>query len=116
MTAKFVKSVAGLFLGLGMLTANVAAVAQYGPPPRSAPGWDAPPPELRDFQRRGYADGVQGAQRDYENHRRWDVNNRDEYRHPNVPGRARRDYREGFKRGYYATVRHFQGGRGPGPR
>ena len=57
--------------------------------------------------------GVQGAERDYENHRIWNVNNRDEFRHPNVPGNVRGDYRDGFKKGYYATVQHFQNG---GPR
>jgi hypothetical protein len=73
-------------------------------------GWDAPPSELRDFQRRGYLDGVQGAERDFQNHRIWNVNNRDEFRHPAVPPNVRGDYREGFKKGYYATVQHYQGG------
>lgn len=125
MNTKVTKMMAVL-LGVGMMSAAGAAAAQqYGPPPPppgqygggpygGQRGWDAPPPEMRDFMRRGYADGVQGAQRDFENHRIWDVNNRDEFRHPHVPGNVRGDYREGFKRGYYATVRHFQGGRGPG--
>jgi hypothetical protein len=119
MNAKFAKSILASLLGFGMLTFSGPAVAQYGPPPASQygdRGWDAPPQELRDFQRRGYVDGVQGAQRDFENHRIWNVNNRDEFRHPHVPGNVRGDYREGFKRGYYVTVHHFQDGRGSYPR
>ena len=110
-------------LGFLLLASTPGTFAQYGPqgyPPPPPPqygmrGWDAPPGELRDFQRRGYIDGVQGAERDYENHRIWNVNNRDEFRHPAVPGNVRGDYRDGFKKGYYATVQHYQHG-GPGPR
>ena len=76
-------------------------------------GWDAPPGALRDFQRRGYLDGVQGAERDWQNHRIWNVNNRDEFRHPQVPGNVKGDYRDGFKKGYYAAVQHYQGTGGP---
>ena len=106
---------------LTMIVGVGAAFAQYGPPPGPPPGyqqgppvpygtrgWDAPPGELRDFQRRGFVDGVQGAERDYQNHRIWNVNNRDEFRHPHVPGNVRRDYRDGFKKGYYSTVQHYQ--------
>jgi hypothetical protein len=35
------------------------------------------------------------------------VNNRDEYRHPHVSPSAREDYREGFRRGYDAAMRHL---------
>ena len=91
----------------------------YGPPPGPPPqyggrGWDAPPGEFRDVRRQGFLDGVQGAERDFQNHRIWNVKNRDEYRHPPVPGNVRGDYRAGFQRGYYATVQHYQQG-GPGP-
>jgi hypothetical protein len=86
----------------------------YGPGPGQG-GWDQPPGDFREFRRQGFADGVQGAQRDFQNHRIWNVKNRDEFRHPPVPGYARNEYREGFKRGYYSAVNHFQGG-GPGPR
>jgi hypothetical protein len=111
------KRIASALLALGLMTFTGAAFAQYGPPPPPPPpqygmrGWDAPPGELRDFQRRGFLDGVQGAERDFENHRIWNVNNRDEFRHPAVPPNVRGDYREGFKKGYYATVQHYQ--RGP---
>jgi hypothetical protein len=115
MNAKLSTRIAASLLAIGLVA---PAIAQYGPPPPPPPqygmrGWDAPPGELRDFQRRGYMDGVQGAERDFQNHRIWNVNNRDEFRHPQVPGNVRGDYRDSFKKGYYATVQHYQGG---GPR
>jgi hypothetical protein len=85
--------------------------------PYGSRGWDAPPGELREVQRQGFIDGVQGAERDFANHRIWNVNNRDEFRHPHVPANVRGDYRYGFKKGYYLTAQHYQGGPGPyGPR
>ena len=85
-----------------------------GPPP---PGygqrqpWEAPPSQFQqEIQRRGFRDGIDGARKDYGNHRRPDVNNRDEYRHPSVPGRDRRAYREGFRRGYNVGVQHLMNG------
>src|ERR1700729_1343857 len=70
-------------------------------------GWDAPPQEFKDIQRQGYHDGIEGARKDYDNHRRPDVNNRDEYRHPHVPSSAKADYREGFRQGYEAAMDHL---------
>jgi hypothetical protein len=69
--------------------------------------WDTPPQEFRDIQRQGYHDGVEGARKDYDNHRRPDVKNRDEYRHPHVPDSAKADYREGFRRGYETAWDHL---------
>jgi hypothetical protein len=108
---------------LVLLLGSTAAIsAQYAQPPQGPPppgyggqgGWDAPPSELTDVQRRGFHDGLEGARKDYENHRQPNVNNRDEYRHPNVGRDLRHDYRMGFERGYDAGVRHMNGG--PGPR
>ncbi|WP_433964043.1 hypothetical protein [Tunturiibacter gelidiferens] len=73
-------------------------------------GWDAPPQEFRDIQRQGYHDGIEGAHKDFDNHRRPDVNNRDEYRHPHVPSSARNEYREGFRRGYETATSHLMNG------
>lgn len=70
-------------------------------------GWDAPPQELNEYQRRGFHDGIEGARKDFENHRRPDVENRDEYRHPALPPELREVYRDGFRRGYQAGVNHF---------
>jgi ribosome modulation factor len=72
-------------------------------------GWDTPPQEFRDIQRQGYHDGIEGARKDFQNHRRPDVNNRDEYRHPHVAKQDRNDYREGFERGYQVGVAHIYG-------
>jgi hypothetical protein len=69
--------------------------------------WDSPPREFRDIQRQGFHDGIEGARKDYDNRRRPDVNNRDEYRHPHVPESARADYREGFRRGYETAMNHL---------
>src|SRR5215469_14586131 len=72
-----------------------AAAAAYGQEP-----WAYPPSGYSDFQRRAYADGIEGAKRDYGNHRNPDVNNRDEYRNPDVPPDERDNYRAAFRRGY----------------
>jgi hypothetical protein len=90
--------------------------SQEPPPPPSAyaqGGWDTPPAEFREVQRQGFHDGVEGARKDFDNHRAPDVNNRDEYRHPKVPRSDRADYREGFRRGYDVAMNHMMGG---GPR
>jgi hypothetical protein len=107
------------------LALSTPLLAQYGSPQQSprtydqtyarqgygqAPGgWDAPPAEFRDIRRQGFHDGIEGARKDFDNHRRPDVNNRDEYRHPHVPRSARNDYREGFERGYQVGVAHLYG-------
>ena len=73
-------------------------------------GWDAPPSEFRDIQRQGFHDGIEGARKDFDHHRAPNVNDRSEYRHPHAPPSARDDYREGFRRGYDAAMRHLTGG------
>ncbi len=84
--------------------------APQGPPPQP---WESVPPEFRAAQQRGYNDGIQGARRDFENHRPPNVENRDEYRHPGFIARPdRRDYKYGFRQGYNVAVQHIYG-RGP---
>src|ERR1700728_4343563 len=121
---KTTNQIAAGFLAMAMMTASVA-VAQYGPPQGPPPpppqgygqdqvGWEAPPPEFAAAQQRGYHDGIEGARKDFENHRPPNVNNRDEFRNPHfIPGPDRRDYRMGFRRGYQVAVQHMYG---PGPR
>ena len=72
-------------------------------------GWDAPPPEFREVQRKGFHDGIEGARKDFDNHRPPNVNNRDEYRHPHVDASMRDDYRDGFRRGYDVAMQHLSG-------
>ena len=112
------KRVAGAAMLLAMISTG-EAMAQYGPPPQpyaqeQGPGWETPPPEFAAAQQRGYHDGIEGARKDFENHRPPNVNNRDEFRNPHfIPGPDRRDYRIGFRRGYDVAVRHMYGS---GPR
>jgi hypothetical protein len=90
------------------------ALAQYGAPAQPYyQAWDAPPAEFREIQRQGFHDGVEGARKDYDNHRYPNVNNRAEYRHPHVPPSARDDYREGFRRGYDVAMNHLLHGAPP---
>ena len=121
-------------LALLLAAGTAAASAQgYGPPPPPPSpgygqggygqggygggpqgGWDNAPQEFRDAQRRGFSDGIQGARKDFENHRQPNVNNRDEFRHPNfIAPPDRRDYKFGFRKGYDVAGRHLSG---PGPR
>lgn len=60
------------------------------------------------WEQRGFYEGIEGADRDFGNHRQPNVNNREEYRDPDdVPRWARHEYREGFRRGYYLRVRQI---------
>ena len=95
-------------LALALLSGAGLASAQYyqGPPPRA---WEAPPAQFIAAQQRGYHDGVEGARKDFDNHRPSNVNNRDEYRHPHVSPSGRDDYREGFRRGYDVAMNHLLG-------
>jgi hypothetical protein len=105
-----------------MVAGTGVSVAQYyqqGPPP-PPPGyeqhgdWENTPPEFREVQQRGFHDGIEGARKDFGNHRPPDVNNRDEYRNPHVDRADRRAYREAFRRGYEVGVQHIYGrDRGP---
>ena len=84
--------------------AKNASAQQYGPPPFLYGQHEAE----EAWEQRGFYDGMKGAERDFWNHRRPDVNNRDEYRDPDsVPGWARHEYREGFRDGYYLRVRQI---------
>jgi hypothetical protein len=107
--------------------ALVLGVAAFNPTPPSAAvpepafsgqqyGWDVPPQEYNEVQRRGFHDGVEGAHKDRGNGRRPDVNNRDEYRHPEgVPDELRHAYREAFRRGYEQAAAHLWGAPPPPP-
>jgi len=117
-----VPALAMLLVAGGFGLASAYGAPLQGPPPgygqgygQDRGGWDAPPREYSDIERRGFRDGIKGAQKDFDNHRQPDVNNRDEYRHPDdVPGRLREEYREGFRRGYNLAVSHLMGGPGMG--
>lgn len=97
-------------LVLGSIAARAhgipAVPAQYGHGQNQG-GWDTPPQELSDVQRQGFHDGIEGARRDLQNHRRPDPNNRDEYRHPSVPRQMWDAYRDGFRRGYSRGIQYL---------
>lgn len=99
---------AGLFTTAGPMALPAVAMPMViegqGP-------WEAPPREFREIERRGFHDGIEGARKDFGNHRRPDVHNRDEYRNPPVHGADRRAYRRAFERGYQAGVEHIYNGR-----
>ncbi|HTD95940.1 MAG TPA: hypothetical protein VK627_03400 [Edaphobacter sp.] len=106
----------GVVAGAITLPLVPTLVAQGPPPPGYSGGygqepWASPPGEYQDIQRRGFHDGIEGARKDFENHRRPNVNNRDEFRHPeNVPGHDRRAYKDAFRRGYDMGVQHIMNG------
>jgi len=101
-------------LGITLLASAGSAFAQrYDGPP--AFRYDGDGGAERAMEQRGYVDGTRGADRDFQNHRRPDVNNRDEFRNPNfIPGWAQQEYREGFRRGYYREVQSVYYGRHDG--
>jgi hypothetical protein len=72
--------------------------------------WQAPD-RYSEVERRGFHDGIVGAQRDFDNHRRPNVLNRDEYRDPHMPAEAAGEYREGFRHGYELAAARLWGGR-----
>jgi hypothetical protein len=104
-----------LFLG----TAGLSSMARASGVPQGPPlpgygqdrgGWDAPPQELQELQRRGFHDGIEAARNDFNNQRRPDVNRREEFRHPRVPRDDRDAYRDGFRRGYDTAISHLSHG------
>jgi len=115
---KLINRFAVAILATGMIAPAAPVFAQGPPPPGYGDrgpggpgGWDAPPSQFgRDIQRQGFRDGIEGARRDFENHRRPNVNNRDEYR--NYRGPDRRGYRAAFAQGYRVGVQHMMGGGG----
>lgn len=121
----FALSALSLSLGAAILAtgtaahgATLASQGPGGPPPgfgQEHGGWDEPPQELREAQRRGFHDGVEGARSDFDHHRRPDVERRGEFRHPKVPRDLREDYRDGYRKGYERAMSHLMGGPGPGP-
>jgi hypothetical protein len=78
-------------------------------PPPPPPVWDAAPREFNEYQQQGFRDGMEGARRDFDNHRAPNVENRDEFRHPHVAPEFREAYRDGFRRGYDRAMDHLMG-------
>jgi len=108
-----------LMLAAAGLVVNKASAAPMPQPAgygQDRDDWRVPPGEFNEVQRRGFNDGMEGAQKDYGNNRRPDVNNREEYRDPEIERRYRRAYREAYRRGYEVAASHLWGGQqGPPP-
>ena len=106
------RALAAIAIALMMGLGGEAMMAQYyGPSPQryaQGPAWDQAPREFRAAEQRGFHDGIEGAKKDFENHRQPNVMNRDEYRNPHfISPPDRQDYRMGFQRGYEVAVRHM---------
>ncbi|KAA6461231.1 hypothetical protein DYQ86_13400 [Acidobacteria bacterium AB60] len=71
--------------------------------------WQAPD-RYSEMERRGFHDGVVGARHDFENHRRPNVLNREEYRDPHMAPDLAHEYREGFRHGYEMAAARLWGG------
>lgn len=99
---------------VGFMRGYSAAAAQIEGDPawssyQGAPeGWQ-PPNAWAEWKRRGFREGIDGARKDWGNHRMPDPANRDEYRNPHVPPPFVNDYREGFRRGYEAAASRLYG-------
>ena len=77
-----------LTLAVTLFAGEKSAIAQqyYGPPPFAHGQHEAE----EAWEHRGFYDGMEGAEHDFRNHRRPDVNNRKEYRDPDsIPGFGR---------------------------
>ncbi len=110
---RFVLPALALFLGAVCATPVMATGAlQY--PPAQGYGQDGGqyPPRGPFFAacRQGFQAGIEGALKDFGNRRTPDPNNREEYRHPNVPYQMQEAFREGFRRGYQMTMSELMGG------
>jgi len=96
-------------LACALALPGFSIVKAHAAPPQAGAyeqgGWDTPPGEFREVQRQGFHDGIEGARKDFDNHRPPNVRN--EYRHPHVDPSLRDDYREGFRRGYDVAMRHL---------
>jgi len=94
----------------GLNSIKASPLSQVSASVQIGGGWDVPPQELQETQRQGFHDGNEGARKDFGNQRQPNVNNRDEYRDPQLPREQREAYREGFRRGYDVGVSHLMGG------
>src|ERR1700727_1524874 len=101
-------AIAVLTLATSVCGSNILLAATPSPQAYHAEGgWDVPPSEYQEVQRQGYHDGIEGARKDFENHRRPNVNNRDEYKHPHIAGHDRDAYRQAFRAGYDRGTDHL---------
>ena len=94
-----------LMFGVGIVYSG-ASVARA----QDRADWARVPQAYRGLEHQGYHDGIEGARKDFGNHRQPDVNNREEYRHPELPREQWGAYQQGFRRGYAQAASHLWGG------
>jgi hypothetical protein len=108
-------AISALTLSMGATSGWISSRAYAAPAGSPSAGfyqdghWDEPPAEFKEAQRQGFHDGIEGARKDFGNHRAPSVENREEYRHPHIESSLREDYREGFRRGYDKAMHHLMG-------
>jgi hypothetical protein len=113
MTRNWFVPAAAVVLGVAVLSPAPSASAAPAPAFSGQQyGWDVPPQEFNEVQRRGFHDGVEAAHRDYASGKRPNVNEHGEYRDPNdlprdVPPELRDAYRVAFRHGYGVAIPRF---------
>ena len=103
-------AVAAFMLAIPVCGSNVLLAQDRSHQDYRGEAWETPPSDYHEVGRRGFHEGIEGARKDFENHRKPDVKNRDEYRHPPVAEAERDEYRAAFRRGYDAGVEHLMNG------
>lgn len=98
---KAITWVLGATLAAGPAMVATVAAAQEGQ-------WEPMEPQGQwtDAWHHGFHEGVEAARHDLREGRHPDMDDHQQYRHPNVPRELRRDFREGFARGYHMVVEH----------
>lgn len=92
---------------------GVDRVAAQPPPPGPQQHWDQPPQNFNPWQSQGFRNGIIGAQRDADNHRKPTPDNRDDFRRPPVPHQYWADYQYGFVQGYKRMADRIYGDQQP---
>lgn len=108
--------IAAAAVSLALPAGLMGAKANAAEPAQPAAGfyqerpWDEPPGEFREYQKKGFHDGVEAARKDFDKHHSPDPESHDDFRHPHAPRDMRDDYRDGFRHGYEAAMHHLMGG------
>ena len=100
---KAVSWVLGLALAAGPAMIATAQEGQWEPV--------EPQGQWSDAWHQGFHEGVEAARHDLYNRRHADMDDHQQFKHPDVPHDMRRDFREGFRRGYNMVMQRNNGRR-----
>jgi hypothetical protein len=106
---KHLKSLFVVLLGLAMTGAMVPVAVAQGGGAQVEVQWQEPGPPPGNWSQAwhsGFHDGAIAAHHDISANRPPDPRRHDTFRHPDVPHNQRRDFREGFRRGYQMVYHH----------